>query len=76
MIAYTATMPFSIRDDEIRDLADELQKLTGAKNRSAAMKQALQAQIKIAKQSKPLHQRVSSLQRRAARLHESGTRGS
>ena len=67
-------MPFSISDDEIKDLADELKHLTGAKNRSAAMKQALQDQIKIAKRSKPLQHRMSSLQRRAALLHSSGSK--
>jgi len=68
-------MPFSIRDDEIKDLADELKQLTGAENRSAAMKQALRDQIKIAKRSKPLHQRVGALQRQAASLHKSGSKG-
>jgi len=68
-------MPFSIRDDRIRDLAEELKQLTGATDRTAAIKVALQDQIKIAKRSKPLQQRISSLQRRAAILHSSGTEG-
>lgn len=68
-------MPFSIRDDEIKDLADELQLLAGAKNRSAVIKLALQEQIKIAKRSKPLSQRLGSFQTRAEKLHLSGSKG-
>ncbi len=66
-------MPFSIRDDEIRVLADELKKLTSAKNRSAAIKAALKAQIKLAEKPITFHSRIEGLQDRAASLRGDGS---
>ena len=61
-------MAFSIKDDEVQRLADELQRLKGYKNRTDTLRQALRAQIKLASQDTPFHQRVEGLQMRATAL--------
>lgn len=66
-------MPFSIRDDETKDLADELKQLTSAKNRSAAIKAALKAQIKLAAKPITFQSRIEVLQNRAASLSGDGS---
>lgn len=66
-------MPFSIRDDDVKDLADELQRLTRGKNRTDTIRRALEAQIDIAKRSSPLHTRVELLQERARAVHAAGS---
>ncbi len=55
-------MPFSIKDDEVKDLADELQNLIGAKNRTDTIRRALKTQITIARRSPDLHSVVELLQ--------------
>ena len=61
-------MAFSIKDDEVQRLADQLQRLKGYKNRTDTLRQALRAQIKLASQDTPFHQRVEGLQMRASAL--------
>ncbi len=61
-------MAFSIKDDEVQRLADQLQRLKGYKNRTDTLRQALRAQIKLASQDTPFHQRVEGLQIRASAL--------
>lgn len=61
-------MAFSIKDDEVQRLADQLQRLKGYKNRTDTLRQALRAQIKLASQDTPFHQRVEGLQIRAFAL--------
>ncbi len=61
-------MAFSIKDDEVQRLADQLQRLKGYKNRTDTLRRALRAQIKLASQDTPFHQRVEGLQMRATAL--------
>ncbi len=61
-------MAFSIKDDEVQRLADQLQRLKGYKNRTDTLRQALRDQIKLATQDTPFHQRVEGLQMRASAL--------
>ena len=69
-------MAFSIKDDEVQRLADQLQRLKGYKNRTDTLRQALRAQIKLASQDTPFHQRVEGLQLRASALsHEQANGG-
>lgn len=62
-------MPFSIKDDKVKDLADELQHLTGAESRTDAIRRGLKAQIEIAKSKSSLLPRIALIQQRACDLH-------
>jgi antitoxin VapB len=53
-----AAMPLYIRDDEVDELARELQAATGASSKSEAVKQALRHELERAKQGKPLSERL------------------
>ena len=61
-------MAFSIKDEEVQRLADQLQRLKGYNSRTDTLRQALRAQIKLASQDTPFHQRVEGLQMRASAL--------
>ncbi len=63
-------MPFSIKDDDIKDLADEVQRMMGWPSRTDTIRQALKAQKEAATQSTPLQSRILTLQRRARKLRE------
>lgn len=63
-------MAFSIKDDEVQRLADELRRLKGYKNRTETLRKALRAQINLATKSTPFHQRVEGLQMRASALSQ------
>ena len=65
---YHRQMAFSIKDEEVQRLADQLQRLKGYKNRTDTLRQALRAQIELATQATPFHQRVVVLQMRASAL--------
>lgn len=54
-------MPLYIRDDNVDDLANQFMKLTGAKSKTEAVRQALLAQIKAEANRKPLLERLGPI---------------
>ena len=63
-------MPLYIRDDAVNALADQVKKITGAQNKTEAVRAALQAQLEAAKQKKPLEERLQELQAEADMIGE------
>ncbi|WP_075222801.1 type II toxin-antitoxin system VapB family antitoxin [Acuticoccus yangtzensis] len=57
-----------IRDETINELAVEAMALTGAKNKTEAVRAALQAAIASAKERVPLHQRLEAAQALADKI--------
>ncbi|WP_404406725.1 type II toxin-antitoxin system VapB family antitoxin [Pelagibacterium halotolerans] len=53
-------MPLYVRDDEVDALAVELQKLTKARNKTEAVRQALKHEIGRAKADIPLRERLEA----------------
>lgn len=54
-------MPLYIRDDNVDDLAVRFMKLTGAKSKTEAVRQALMAQIDAETNRKPLLDRLGPI---------------
>ncbi len=63
-------MPLYIRDDAVDALAAQVAKATGAKNKTEAVRAALQAQLEAAKKKKPLIERLQELQVKADTIGE------
>lgn len=63
-------MPLYIRDDDVDALAVKYQKVTGAKNKTEAVRRALQLQIAALAEEKPLMERIYDLQARADAIGE------
>ncbi len=61
-------MTMLIKGDEIDDLVAKYCALTGVRNKSEAVRQALAAQISALSQKESLADRVASIQNRAAAL--------
>lgn len=61
-------MPLYIRDDSVDDLANQVMRLTGAKNKTEAVRSALIAQIKMKKAATPLLDKVKEAQRVADKI--------
>ena len=61
-------MPLYIRDDTVDDLAVRFMKLTGAKSKTDAVRNALMAQLKAEANRKPLLDRLESILERADNL--------
>ncbi len=61
-------MPLYIRDDTVDDLAERVMKITGAKNKTEAVRAAVSAQLNAIRTEIPLIDRVRALQERVARL--------
>jgi antitoxin VapB len=55
----------SIRDKEVRTLAETVMKTSGAANLTAAIKLALQNEVRRAEEAVPLSQRVAEIRARA-----------
>ena len=58
-------MPLYIRDDNVDDLAVQFMKLTGAKSKTDAVRNALIAQLKAVSNEKPLLERLEPILKRA-----------
>lgn len=58
-------MPLYIRDDQVDDLANQVMKLTGAKSKTDAVRNALVAQLNAVSQQKPLLERLEPILKRA-----------
>jgi antitoxin VapB len=63
-------MPLYIRDDAVDDLAAKVMKLTGAKTKTEAVRQALLAQIAAEESKLPLLTRLAPILSRADALGE------
>lgn len=63
-------MPLYIRDDTVDDLANQFMKLTNAKSKTEAVRNALLGQIDVVSQQKPLLERLEPLLERADNLGE------
>lgn len=61
-------MPLYVRDDDVDALAVELQKLTKARSKTEAVRQALKHEIERNRASIPLRERLAKLQERAAAI--------
>ncbi|MCT2580906.1 type II toxin-antitoxin system VapB family antitoxin [Mesorhizobium sp. P16.1] len=61
-------MPLYVRDDDVDALAVELQKLTKARSKTEAVRQALKHEIERSRASIPLRERLAKLQERAAAI--------
>ena len=55
-------MPLYVRDDAVDELAVQVMKATGAKNKTVAVKEALQARLDALKSQQPLLERVREIQ--------------
>ena len=58
-------MPLYIRDDHVDDLAVKVMKLTGAKSKTEAVRQALLDRIDAVSKQKPLLERIEPILTRA-----------
>lgn len=58
-------MPLYIRDDQVDDLAVRFMKLTGAKSKTDAVRNALMAQLEVVSNQKPLLERLEPILKRA-----------
>lgn len=58
-------MPLYIRDDQVDDLAVRFMKLTGAKSKTDAVRNALMAQLEFVSNQKPLLARLEPILKRA-----------
>ena len=61
-------MPLYIRDDKVDDLATRFMQISGAKNKTEAVRMALTAQLAAEQQRKPLLERLAPLLERAVDL--------
>ncbi|MEM8976050.1 MAG: type II toxin-antitoxin system VapB family antitoxin [Pseudomonadota bacterium] len=61
-------MPLYIRDEDVNALADKVTKITGAQNKTEAVRAALQAQLDTVEKKKPLIERVHELQAKADKI--------
>ena len=63
-------MPLYIRDDSVDALARRVMKMTGAKSKTDAVRNALQAQLDAADRKKPLLERIAEIQSKADSIGE------
>lgn len=61
-------MPMYIRDDKVDELAVRFMKLSGAENKTEAVRKALIAQIEAISNQKPLLERLEPILKRADKL--------
>jgi len=61
-------MPLYVRDDDVDALAVELQRLTKARSKTEAVRQALEPEIERSRACIPLRERLAKLQDRAAAI--------
>lgn len=61
-------MPLYIRDDKVDDLAEQVMRATGAKTKTDAVRQALQAALDAKQNETSLLDRIKPLQSRVAEL--------
>jgi len=61
-------MPLYIRDDEVDDLAKQLVRVTGARTKTDAVRQALQDALENSRDRVPLLDKIRPLQARVADL--------
>ena len=61
-------MPLYIRDDKVDRLAVEVMRLTGAKTKTDAVREALRLQLSRVQDDLPLRDRIAPLQRDIATL--------
>jgi len=61
-------MPLYIRDDEVDDLAKQLMRVTGARTKTEAVRQALLDALESSHRCASLHNRIRPLQARVAGL--------
>lgn len=61
-------MPLYIRDDKVDDLATKFMRLTGARNKTDAVRKALIAQIAADSNCKPLLERLDPILQRSDAL--------
>jgi antitoxin VapB len=54
-------MPLYIKDEAVNELAMQVVRLTGAKDKTDAVRRALLAQLNAVKQEKPLLERIEEL---------------
>lgn len=52
-------MPLTIRDPEVDALVEELRRLTGARTKTEAVRQALRAELARARRALPLEERLA-----------------
>ena len=63
-------MPLYIKDESVNELAVQVVRLTGAKDKTDAVRRALLAQLNAVKQQKPLLERIEELR---TKTNEIGT---
>jgi len=63
-------MPLYIRDDTVDALAEKVKKVTGAKSKTDAVRDALQAQLDAESNRKPLLERLQPILERADAIGE------
>ena len=63
-------MPLYIRDEDVNALADQVKVITGAENKTEAVRAALQAQLEAVAKKKPLIERIHELQAKADEIGE------
>ena len=61
-------MPLYIRDDKVDDLAEQVMRATGAKTKTDAVRQALQAALEAKLKQAALADRIKPLQARVTEL--------
>lgn len=61
-------MPLYIRDPAVDRLTEDVMRATGAKNKTEAVRQALQAQLKAAQEQKSLQERIADLRKAADQI--------
>jgi antitoxin VapB len=67
-VTQEVSMPLYIRDDSVDDLAVKLMKLTGASNKTEAVRDALLARMASVEQKRPLLDRITDAQVIADRI--------
>ncbi|GLQ55228.1 type II toxin-antitoxin system VapB family antitoxin [Devosia nitrariae] len=61
-------MPLFIRDDEVATMAEELAKLTKARSKTEAVRDALRHELERARATVPLRERLVRIHEKAAKL--------
>lgn len=61
-------MPLFIRDDEVAAMAEELARLTKARSKTEAVRDALRHELERARAALPLRERVVRIHEKAAKL--------
>ncbi len=61
-------MPLYIRDDDVARLADELTRLSRARSKTEAVRNALHHEVERLSRRVPLRERIAALQQKAALL--------